>query len=79
MKTDAKIALGTLGLIVVGEYLLHRVQVLSHSMYPMLDAVTPDPRYDPSLHRLLFYMSLGWFFVCILLGALAASALRKSR
>jgi len=68
------IPLVCVSLWLLGLWCLNVVLNRAGSMYPMIDAATPNWRYSGELHRLVVNMALGWTAVCIALGWLWAKA-----
>ncbi|MGB4440882.1 MAG: hypothetical protein WBJ62_01485 [Coriobacteriia bacterium] len=76
MRRDDKIILASAAVWLVGFLVLRQILVVSGSEYPMLDAVTPNPRYDAGLSELLVWAAFGWTGICIALGILWVKATR---
>jgi hypothetical protein len=64
VKRSSKIALGSIGLWLLGAIALRSILLMSGSMYPMLDATTPNLYYNPDLHKFIAYLGYGWMVLC---------------
>ena len=78
MDRGPKIALWCVALWILGLVIINRILALSGSLYPMLDAHTPNPRYSEGLHNLLLPVAVGWSILCIVIGHLWNRATKAS-
>ena len=69
-KKDQSLKIGIIciAIWIIGLWVGREILAQTGSLYPMIDAETPNPDYDISFHKFIVYVEMGWTAVCIALG-----------